>query len=158
MAHAWPLRSADLESIRKRLDGAVLHYTSSEMLRDDLCLMCRNAMAYNDEGTEFYRYGGYVGSGRSERSTEKVKQVGFRPPINVSLFSSHLAPRGGSRHQPRSQKASSTFVILHTILFPLLETNNLAHGKQGTNRGSGGSTDLPPSSFFATYTAPVEYG
>lgn len=47
--------NADLESIRQRLDGAVLHYISSKMLHGDLCLMCRNAMVYNDQGTEVYR-------------------------------------------------------------------------------------------------------
>lgn len=47
---------ADLEGIRKRLDGPVVHYTSKAMLQDDLELMCRNAMLYNDEGTEYYRY------------------------------------------------------------------------------------------------------
>ncbi|CBJ48482.1 conserved unknown protein [Ectocarpus siliculosus] len=45
----------DLEGIRKRLDGPVVHYTSKAMLQDDLELMCRNAMLYNDEGTEYHR-------------------------------------------------------------------------------------------------------
>lgn len=47
---------ADLEGIRKRLDGPVVHYTSKAMLQDDLELMCRNAMLYNDKGTEYHRY------------------------------------------------------------------------------------------------------
>ncbi|CAM9282394.1 unnamed protein product [Ectocarpus sp. 8 AP-2014] len=45
----------DLEGIRKRLDGPVVHYTNKAMLQDDLELMCRNAMLYNDEETEYHR-------------------------------------------------------------------------------------------------------
>ncbi|CAM9174341.1 unnamed protein product [Pylaiella littoralis] len=45
----------DLESIRKRLDGPTVHYNNEDMLHDDLVLMCRNAMLYNDEGTVYYR-------------------------------------------------------------------------------------------------------
>lgn len=48
--------AADLESIRKRLDGPTVHYNSKDMLYDDLVLMCRNAMLYNDTGTVYYRY------------------------------------------------------------------------------------------------------
>lgn len=48
--------AADLESIRKRLDGAELRYTTVDMLHDDLRLMCGNALLYNDAGTEVYRW------------------------------------------------------------------------------------------------------
>ncbi|CAM9407118.1 unnamed protein product, partial [Hapterophycus canaliculatus] len=45
----------DLESIRSRLDGPTVHYTNGEMLQDDLVLMCRNAMLYNEEGDHYHR-------------------------------------------------------------------------------------------------------
>lgn len=45
----------DLRGIQNRLDGDVVHYTSVDMLHDDMVLMCRNAMLFNDKDTDFYR-------------------------------------------------------------------------------------------------------
>ena len=53
----WPLPAGrkDLQGIRNRLDGNIVHYTSIAMLHNDMVLMCRNAMLFNAKDTAFYR-------------------------------------------------------------------------------------------------------
>jgi len=65
---------ADLESIRKSLDGADLRYASGDMLHDDLRLMCRNAMLYNDGGTEVYRWGFGLRVGRDKKQAIRTAE------------------------------------------------------------------------------------
>lgn len=41
--------------MRERLKGDTVHYTSKSMFYDDLVLMCRNALLYNNKGTDYHR-------------------------------------------------------------------------------------------------------
>lgn len=68
----------------------MLHYTSCEMLHDDLCLMCRNAMAYNDEGTDFYRWeGGGETNTRQQRRMDAGESADQNEPFRAPTQTSH---------------------------------------------------------------------